>query len=264
MAITVTVTPDNDDAYNTIVVGGISSYNAVSLTRNDPDGSIVQVRSAQAIPVGGASTLEFFDFEAPLDRAVTYTCTADGTDTGISGAVTITTDGYTWWLKHVSTATLNTKARIMLPWTDVVRPSKTLSNNNVVGRRNPVIVSDVPGGRQGTLAVSAANLSEITALLNILGTGDVLLLQAPASANFPDLYFWHGDVSEHWAEDQGATFRVYTFPFTEQDSPSDALVATGQNSWLLVTQFGTWQNVLDKRATWLDVLNRPYTDADAI
>ncbi len=254
-------TPNNTDASVSLTAGGLSGVSSLSLTRNDPDGTSRPVRSATNVATGGATTLAFFDYECPLDQPVTYTLTPNTGSPVTSASVQITTDGTTFWLKNIASAPLSRKVEVadMGP---VNRKARVLGTYNVLGRKNPVVVQDVRGGREGTFQFNTQTLDEAAGLRALLDTGFVLFLQFPALVGNADLYFVAGDVDElqHAAL---SPERRWTIPFTEVDSPSDALVAVGSNSWLAVTQFGTWLNLKNKRATWLDVLNLPYTSGDA-
>jgi hypothetical protein len=263
MAITLACTPHTSDASVSITAGGLSGITSLSITRSDPDGSTAPVRSATAVATGGASTLAFFDFEAPLDQSVTYTLTPSVGSPVTSSAITIVTNGSTFWLKNVAQEALSRTVEVA-GMSAIRRPSNTLATYHVLGRKNPVIISDVRGGRVGTMTLTAPTLAQTRDLLALLGPGTPLLFQAPASTGFEDMYFTvTGDVEETWLGTAGNPVHGFSIPFTEVDAPTDDLVAVGANSWALVVSFGTWANLLAKRSTWLDVLNRPFTQGDA-
>lgn len=416
MALGITATPNNDQAFVSITVTGLAFSNTITVSRNNPDGSVVPVRGASNQATGGASTMAFFDFEAPLDRTVTYTATVDqaalnantdfevdashwsaetatsvarsttfahsgsaslvltpdGTDvqavaiadevpviggndyiargwfltspgawatggavrvnwndashnyittagpadvpmdagetwyqtvqtltapanaayaevhfisegtppagqlfwiddialvdpsgaTATSGPVTITTDGRTFWLKNVAQETLSVKVTVS-SMTNPVRKARVLAQYDVLGRANPIVISDVRSGRSGSMTLVTNDPSDSDALVAIFEAGDALLLQTPASVNFPDMYFTAGDLTEHILGLPQDPNRAFEVPYVEVDAPTDNLVSLSANSWLLVTDFGSWTNVMAKRTSWLDVLNRGWTDGDA-
>jgi hypothetical protein len=147
---------------------------------------------------------------------------------------------------------------------EVVRPASVLGTFNVLGRKNPIIITDVRGGRTGTMVLTAYTTGDNIAYSDIIMSGNTLLLQCPLSAGFPDMYFQAGDVVESWNGGTASNIiHSWTIPFTETDAPSQSSISLDFNSWLLVTQFGTWSNVLARRATWTDVFTTPYSDADA-
>lgn len=258
---TIVGTANPVDASVSLTAGSLAGLTSISITRNDPDGISRPVRSATNAQTGGAGTLAFFDYECPLDQAVTYTLTPNTGSPVTSSAVTIVTDGMTYWLKNIASASLSQKVQLA-SMGDVTRPARILGVYDVLGRTHPVIVQDVRGGRRGTFTLNTSSASETSGLRALLDPGFVLFLQCPASVAFPDMYFVAGDVDESYLRAMGPE-RLWTIPFTEVDTPSDDLVAVGNNSWLTVTQFGTWNNLKIKRATWLDVLNLPYTSGDA-
>lgn len=258
---TISGTPNTSDASVSLTLGSLASITTLSVTRNDPDGISRAVRSATTIATGGATTLALFDYECPLDVAVTYTLTPNTGSPVTSSAVTIVTDGMTYWLKNVASAPLSRTVQVgsMSP---VKRKARVLGAYDVLGRSNPVVVQDIRGGREATFTLVTDDAAQASGLRALLASGFVLFLQCPASIAFPDMYFVAGDVEEEFVAAMQPD-RLWSVPFTEVDSPSDDLVAVGNNSWLSVTQFGTWNNLKNKRATWLDVLNIPYTTADA-
>lgn len=259
---TITATANPADASVSLTAGSLSGVATISITRNNPDGSVSPVRGATSYATNGATTLAFFDFEAPLDQLVTYTLTLDVGSPVTSSGVTIVTDGGTYWLKNISQQTLSATVEV-IDLGKVTRPARVLARYDVLGRANPVVVSDVRGGRVGAMVIASYELAEAADIRALFAHGFTLFLQAPASTNFPDMYFVAGDVEELWAGMSDSTVRLWTVPYTEVDSPTDALVSLGANSWAQVALFGSWQNLKDKRTTWLDVLNRPFTQADA-
>lgn len=262
MSASITATPNNASAFISLTANVDATANTVSVVRNNPDGSTSPVRGATNQPTGGATVLAFFDYEAPLDQTVTYGLTVDSNPAVTSAPVKITTDGQTFWLKNVAQESLSVKVQVS-SMSPIARRARILATYPVLGRANPVIISDVRSGREGTMVLNTANLMDAEALIALFAQGNALFFQAPASAAFKDMYFMPKDVTETWLGVASATDRFFEVPFVEVDSPTDALVALGSNSWSLVAQFGTWGNVKDKRTTWLDVLNRGFTSADA-
>jgi hypothetical protein len=258
---TISVTANPADASVSLTAGSLAGLTSISITRNDPDGISRAVRSATSVATNGAATMAFFDYECPLDQAVTYTLTPDTGSPVTSSAVEIVTDGMTYWLKDIASAPLSRTVQVA-DMSSVKRPARVLGRYDVLGRKNPVIVQDVRGGRQGTFWLNTADAAEASGVRALLDTGFVLFLQCPASVGFPDMYFTAADVDESFLRAMGPE-RLWEVPFTEVDAPTDDLVAVGSNSWLTVTQFGTWNNLKNKRLTWLDVLNLPYTSGDA-
>ncbi|MGI5245414.1 hypothetical protein [Dactylosporangium sp. CA-139066] len=262
MPATLTITPNTADASFSITAGSLSGITSLSLTRNDPDGSSSPVRSATNVVTGGATTLAFFDYEAPLDSTVSYTLTPNTGSPVTSATSSIVTDGQTYWLKNVAQETLSRKVEVA-DMSAVVRPARILATYPVLGRKNPVVISDVRSGRVGMMKLNTYTATEAADLRELFAMGLPLLFQAPALTGFADMYFVAGDLAEIWPGSALSPERRWEIPFTEVDSPTDDLVAIGNNSWAKVAQFGTGSRLLAKRTSWLDVLNRPFTQADA-
>lgn len=262
LAATIQAVPDNPNAQMFLTVFNTANYGSLTIKRvlNSVE---MDVRGATNIAVEGADTILVTDYECPLDVTVTYRAYLDGNEPLESSPAIITTDGRTFWLKDVILGAFSTKVNIE-SMSDVSRPSVILGTFHVLNRKNPIIITDVRGGRTGTMVLTAYTTGDNIALSNIIDSGNTLLLQCPLSANFPDMYFQAGDVSESW--NGGLANNVihsFTIPFTETDPPSQSAISLDFNSWLLVTQFGTWTNVLAKRALWTDVFTTPFTESDA-
>lgn len=248
-----------------ITVSNIQQYGSLTLYRYNPaDNSYTVVRGAFQYTVAGAPSLVFNDYECPLGTSVQYEVVTGDGFTGWSAAVSISVSGSTYWLKSITTPSLNLTVNVS-DMGDVVRKAKTLAQYDVLNRQNPIIITDVRGGRTGTMKLAVDGAQEIKDLLAIFKDDSIgtLLFQAPAQYNFPDMYFNPGDLAESWLTTAGGLIHIFSFPFTEVDQPNVSAFVSAANTWLQVSQFGTWQDVLDKRATWLDVLNIPWTTADA-
>ena len=264
-ALAVTVTPNGSLAYNEISVSGLTGWTTFSIQRTNPDGSQSIIRSANGISTGGVDAWTGFDVEAPLGAACTYAVIVeqpkpDGTTTTyqiVSPAVTIPVSSSVGWLKNLSQSALNTQVTIQT-LSDVKRPSRQ-QVYPVVGRSNPVVVSDVLTGRTGTLSLMTIGTTDYQSILGLLQPGTTLFFQATPDDYFADMYFIAGDVTEQRpAQTSSDLTRIWQIDFTEVDSPSGALTSIPGNSYLLVTNFGTYQNLLDDRATYLSVLDEAY------
>lgn len=255
--------PNNTLAYVELDVTGIGLYSTITITRtNTVTGLVTTVRGADTVSTGGASAAVYFDYEAPLNVPVIYTITANTLDVYVADPVTIVVSGNVYWLKNVSREGLSTTVTVST--ITVSREARILSKQNVLGRKNPIVVTDVRGGRSGSMSLlSYDSKAGKDAVINVLAPGDTLFFQAPAASEFPDMYFIAGTVEEQWGGVSTDLTRVFSFDYTETDSPASTLSSIGFNSWLAVTNFGSWSDLLAKRVTWLDVLSSPYTIADA-
>jgi hypothetical protein len=174
-----------------------------------------------------------------------------------SSPITISVAAGTGWLKNITQPALNTEVSVESVQ-DVKRPTRS-QTYTVIGRKNPVVVSDVRGGRQGSLTLMTTNSTDLQSVRALLAPGSVLFFQATPADGFDDLYFAAGDVTEKRPAGVSTDpTRLWQIDFIEVDSPSGAANGLPNNSYTQVVSFGTYQAVLTNRSTYLDVLNTPY------
>jgi hypothetical protein len=247
-ALAFTVTPNATYAYNAISISGLTGWSSFSVIRTNPNGSQVTIRSANGISPGTADTWAGFDVEAPLGQACTYTVVVqqpqpDGTTTTYQisqPSVIIPVSPATGWLKSLSQSALNAQV-VVQTLSDVKRPSRQ-QTYPVVGRANPVVVSDVLTGRTGTLSLMTTGTTDYQAVYNLLQPGTTLFFQATPGDNFTDMYFVPGDVTEQ----------------RPSTTSSDTTRIWQIDSYLAVVSFGTYQELLNTRSTYLAALDTPY------
>jgi hypothetical protein len=99
MAVTLTVTPDASYARNRLTVAGAVGTE-VMIWRIDPDSNeLIPVRNGDPlVPISGGG--EVYDYEAPLNRAITYQIDDNGAST-LTTPVTLTVS--VAWLKSPDT-----------------------------------------------------------------------------------------------------------------------------------------------------------------
>lgn len=273
MGLAFSIVPNTASAYNSVTVSGLTSispaYDTITVQRNNPNGSVVTCRNANGAATGGADTFAFFDYEAPLNAPVTYTANAvrhnsDGsqtTGTATSSPVTITSTGYLVWLKSLAQPALSMQVALH-SIDDVQRPGRQ-QVNYIIGSQYPVVLQDVLPSRSGSaLTFRTDTLSARSNFMQLMGLGQPIFLQGDSSVNgdgFEDMYFMLGVVAEHRpATSSKDPTRMWVCAYQEVASPSGTLTMIPGNSWLTVSSFGSWNNVLSYRASWLNVLNIPY------
>ncbi|TQF03936.1 hypothetical protein E6W39_18980 [Kitasatospora acidiphila] len=265
MTLVITGIPVQALAYISLNVTGLTGYDTVAVQRTNADGSQVIVRSCNYISTGGADSWAGFDLEASLGVVVSYTVIAqthngDGsitTATASSGGLIIPTQNGVGWLKNLSQAALNTQ--ISLQALSDVKTDPRIQVYPVIGRKNPVVVSDVRGGRTGTVSLMTTGSTDYQAVSTLLASGSTLFLQATPADGFSDMYFVAGSVTEHRPAAQSTDYtRIFNIDFTEVDSPSGSLTSIPGNSYAAVVSFGTYQALLNDRTTYLGVLNTPW------
>lgn len=199
------------------------------------------------------------DYEAPLGIPVQWRVTL--TDpAGVlrmsfdSDPVTLAAEVTDVWLKDPGLPQRSVKITVATPmptWTTQARQGV----NQVRGRRLPVVLSDVRGGRTGDLTVVTETTADREALDWVLASGAVLLLQWPPGWGEQDMYVSVGDVQAapvvEYAEFHD---RTWVLPLTEVDRPIGGVTGSADRTWQTVKDEGsTWAAVLEGAKTWLDI-----------
>lgn len=259
-------------------------YETYSVYRRDPSGQYRDgyVRGMHGVAVA-SNTAVGSDYEAPIGVILDYYVElTSGVDTYTAGPIkpsptSIPSQPMAYgrgvaYLKNVNNPQVARAVMIesMPTWR---RSATVLAEHHVLGRSNPVVITDVLGGRKGdfTINVLMPEGQEIDEIYSILLDGGVLLLQNNnyRISGFKDLFFRvTGDVSverRHLMVDYGAletpnlADRVFevTIPFTEVDRPDTlGVVAQGDVTWQQVlTEQSTWTGVNTNNASWTEVTN---------
>jgi hypothetical protein len=260
-----TATAESDNAVVTLTLRQLLIGYFLTLHRVLPDGSRTLVRGTsgliQAQPIT-TTELVIEDYEAPLGVPVYYigeTRDSNGTliATNTSGTVTIDAgDPQYCWLKDLVNPQRNIRLAISAPGPSWDRPL-VQAVYHVRSRKNPVVLSDVRGGKTGTLTVFTQSDDERGGLDWLLDTGNILLVQVSPGYGMADMYVTAGQSTE--ARGGGAAtdpWRIWTLPLTEVDLPTTIGVAgSAGRTWQdTLTENTTWQDVLNGYNTWEDVL----------
>jgi hypothetical protein len=199
------------------------------------------------------------DYEAPLGVPVTWRVTIRSEDGAswrsyTSDAVTLPVGDTTVWLKDPGLPQRSCQVTVATPMPTWRTPARQ-GVSQVRGRRLPVVISDVRGGKVGDLTVVTETSAERQALDWVLETGSVLLLQWPPGWGEADMYVSVGDVTAAPIADF-ADFhdRTWVLPLTEVDRPIGGVMGSADRTWQTVKDEGpTWADVLSDKASWLDV-----------
>ncbi|MEV5319161.1 hypothetical protein AB0K92_16150 [Streptomyces sp. NPDC052687] len=199
------------------------------------------------------------DYEAPLGTPVQWRAALYDT-AGVlklsytSDPVTLEAEETSVWLKDPGLPQRSVKVTVATPmptWQRAARQGVT----QVRGRRLPVVISDVRGGRTGDLTIVTETDADRRALWWVLDAGSTLLLQWPPGWGEEDMYVQVGDVSSapvvEYAEFHD---RTWTLPLTEVDRPIGGVTGSADRTWQTVRDAGdTWADVLSDASTWLDI-----------
>lgn len=150
---------------------------------------------------------------------------------------------------------------------DFTYRTRVLASTNVLGRRCPIIVTDVLSGREGTMHIASYPEAETLYgyawqrpdIMALLAYGETLMFQTTGDVGIDDFYFKvTGDVLEAQLNDGGPVYpdRIWSIPFTEVDAPLTDITSVGSNvTWLdVATNWASWNAVKDNHDDWADVL----------
>lgn len=151
----------------------------------------VEAASSAGTYFEGAQPVTVYDYEAANGGATYYRARALHSYSGeyaVSSWVTAHTSwsSSTWWLKHPTKPAMNLA---VVPYSapGISRASRQ-GVFNVLGRKFPVVVDGVRGGRSGTLVLEVDTDEEHVALVKLLDETTTLLLQARSGHHFEDAW----------------------------------------------------------------------------
>ncbi|MGZ4621451.1 MAG: hypothetical protein ACXVGF_04820 [Blastococcus sp.] len=237
-------------------VSASAGETSTTVTRQDPNGSVVPVRTQDGgpVPISGGSAL-IYDYEVPYSAAVTYS-TQESPST-VSGSVTLAVSSV--WLVHPGVPALS------MPVT--LRPGTLQEETYAVarsvlfpmGRANPIIVTDgTRKGGQSSLTLMTQNLNDIAAIKALFADAGTLLLNIPADQGigFGTCYIAAGDVKlSRWTDVVIDAYRDVTLSFYVVDRPAGG--TTAQRTMADLTVYPTLADVNAHYATLGAVLAGP-------
>ena len=133
---------------------------------------------------------------------------------------------------------------------------------DIPGRARSVAVTSVAGAAQFDITVATETAADRAALLGLLATGDVLLLQVPPHNDYGEAYPADGG---YYTVQQGGSVtetrggmpwerRWITIPLSPCTAPAASVVPV-TSVWQTVTdRYATWAGVTAALGTWADVL----------
>jgi hypothetical protein len=168
-----------------------------------------------------------------------------------TATVTPALDGV--WLKNAARPYLNRIVRVH-QYSAITRPARG-GVLDVIGRRDPVAVTDVRGSRRFDLILRADTADEVEALELALSFGDPVYLQPPAGSPVPGpLYAFVGDVTTDKGGEHQLELRFLTLPLTEVETPDPSIVGATITWGGVAAAYATWSAVTSAKATWLALL----------
>jgi hypothetical protein len=267
---TVTATADstNARAIVTVTQSGTPAWDHVLVEKSLDNGvTWIGVRSGD-VDIAPGDTLTIWDYESPNGVSAIYRAQAQRTATagGIeqvtvsqfsppSAAVAWQSDSV--WLKSPLFPDVNTTVRLGNFGTFTRRVARGVFD--VLGRSNPIVVSDIRHGLEGALTVAVRSVDELEAIRFISDVSSTVLLQTPASYNFGSRYLALGDEHEDRINIVASNaYRWVQFDFVEVDAPAgDALTTTttpGQPPQS--GSVATWADVVTSNTDWVTLIAR--------
>jgi hypothetical protein len=238
---------------------------SVTIKRMDQDGSAVPVRGyGQEYDRAPYSTspVVLEDYEAPLGTRIWYSVEwfdSSGTLAARLFTQTITSpvlpDGDYVWFKSPGLPALNVTVMMetAIKWERAARKTSLA----IVGRKNPVDITDVRLGRTGTLSVLIWDEPSHVLFDQLLDPGLPVLIQAMPGYGLPgNLYLSVGDVSSESvvgvANDEGWR---WTLAVNSVDRPEGGLQGSAAGTWQdVLGDYGTWSAVDASFPSWTEVL----------
>lgn len=251
---------------NYVATGASNAY--VTIKRIDQDGEVASLRGygkTWDMALNPASIIVVEDYEAPLGSRVWYSIVWSNSS-GVQGAriLTRSVDAPTLpdpdyvWFKSPGLPALNTRVMVEEPitWARDAR----MSAYSVVGRRNPVVVTDTRPGRTATVTFLVWDEASNAQFDSLLDTGLPALIQAmPGYGVDGNLYVSIGQV-EVESVTGAATVPGWrwTLSVTEIDRPDGGLQGSSAGTWQTLSDaFDTWGDVLTGFGAWSGVLVDP-------
>lgn len=273
-----------------ITLGGLLEFNEIAVFRRDPLGrySDQDVRGLTR-QITTVDNMAVTDYEAPLNTVLHYYIRLINEEGEfIYGPVLPTPDPFiptlndaygegTAFFKPIDIPELGHPVMIqdMSEWTE---PANILSEHHILGRKNKVVITDVRGGREGSLSGHCVlTLGQTVETVRAsISPGNTILIQNhnPTMSGFEDMYVQLGDVSftrrtgmvRHGELENSRNPQViitFEADYTEVDRPNPQGVEITNSTWQIVyDSFITFEPVRSNRETWLDVLKRPGTPSE--
>ncbi|NYI06072.1 hypothetical protein FHU37_003015 [Allostreptomyces psammosilenae] len=238
----------------------------VTIRRMNSDGTSDDLRGHGLVynlaPYSG-SPIIVEDYEAPLATNVWYSVEwfkSDGTSTTLqlltqSVTAPVLDDANYVWLKSPGNPALNTRVMMESPfrWS---RASRTVTYD-IVGRRNPVVVSSTRSGRSASVTLLIWDHNSNTIFDRLLDSGLPVLVQAMPGYGVDGNLYLSIDGTETESVTGNATIPGWrwTLAVTEVDRPGGGLQGSAVLTWQNITDtYATWQEVTDSHDTWADLM----------
>lgn len=243
-------------------LGAIATYAVVDRTYNGVlyttlrGGSTAAVTSEElTFPI---DDYEFVDGQAATYRVRSYDA-SDVLQTAQTATITPALDSV--WLKFIARPYLNRRVTLN-DWSDIERDARN-GVFPVVGRIDPIAITDLHTSRTFTIALLTQTLDEASDLDLALSVGFPLYLHAPSDCGVPTVYAVAGSFNQKRTSRRGVR-RLFEIPLTEVGAPGPDVVGSAGSWQTLLNNYGTWQDVLEDFPAWDDVAELIGSPSDII
>jgi hypothetical protein len=236
----------------------LTGIRAVVESRKENRSAWRQVRGGKVGLSGGAFVRTVDDYEFAAGQANTYRIRVLSTpenvpDVVISTAtVTLPAISPGVWLKFIVQPALNQQVQL-IDWSEIARPTR-VTLYDVVGRTDPVAVTDVHGSRRVTVTLRTTGNDEAERLDDALSQGRPLFLHVPATLALPSLYAVAGDYSAS-RPSKTTSVRYWQVALIEVSPPPSSAVPPPTTWQNVLDSYASWQDVIDAFPTWQDVVS---------
>lgn len=246
MAINVTFDP----VLSRVQIVGTGLAAGPALFRRSINGGLTWtvVRGGEAVAVtGGNAHLDDYEF---VPNVVNSYEIDDG---ALLWGFDFTPTQATVWLKSITRPFLNRPVAVV-EHTDITLPARN-GVFPIIGRSNPVAVTDVRLARQWQMTIKADTLEDADAIEVVLAGGDPMFLQVPEDGrDIPGGYVVVGDALRR-RFGHVSQRRWFDLPCTTVAAPGPGVVGSTATWATLIAEYGTWLDVLTAFGTWADVAN---------
>jgi len=247
--------PDPNRHRLAIQIMDLTSSAPIKLNRILPGGRIEPVRHAQAlVPTGSIALTD--DYDVPTDTPFRYQAIQNGNVIATSDFITLPS-GNTFWLGEVNSGQfiqIIPAANAIPQWSR----EAPVGVHRVLGRQDPVVVSDVRWWAEGELTHYTLSMNQRDEVGNIWSFGTTLGFYGPVDiiGGIGRLYILSNQVDERRVSARGyEDAREWHAQITQVAEPTGAaripVIVTWQD---VVNGYATWQDVVDGEDDWLDVM----------
>jgi hypothetical protein len=158
------------------------------------------------------------------------------------------------WLKDIGRPFLNRPVTVLMGDDNPITRKSRDGVFDIVGRSDPIAVTDLRGSKQWILQLQTSTVDEATAIDFALSTGDPMFIHCPAGCQVPGGYVRIGDTTQTWHPLRPEQ-SLFTLPVQEVTAPGPDVVGTLGTWQTVLNTYATWSAVIAANATWADLLN---------